>query len=655
MRTYIDIDMRYLRYNPSAIILILALFLCTKACNDESCIQSTGNTRKIHDLNQWRLEDLYPSPLHWERDFQHFINLIHTVSRLNRVTIQTSNDLYQLLSAYYAAQMRYERLLAYASLRKDLDITDGFAHSLYARIFEYNSTVNLLKTSLHSSILGLLPERLDAFLEDQLIKPYHHSIMKIFRMKPRRASPSVEKFMARTLNLNRTVSDAFQSLWELELPYREIETLDGQIVQVDTSSFVRLRTLPERKSRAKIFTAFFEVIHQFRDTMAVFLKETTNRYRFFAQIRGYRSNLEAALDQSAIPTQIYTLMIENVHKALPLFQRYLKLRKHLLGVEQLAYFDMYAPMVPDVNVRFSWQEAKTILRASTQPLGPQYEQVVIEALQRHWFDVFPSRVKKPGAYCLDYVYGSHPFLLINFNGDYNNLSSSVHEFGHASQGFLSNKHQPYQNAHYSQFLSEISAITNEHLLSHYLISKQTDPKARLYFLCHYLDLWRQILFRQCQFAEFELKMHTAADSGVSIDADFLDRIYLDLMDLYHGKDKDITHIDPIYATEWAYVQDLQEGFFVFQYVTSFVISRLISNQILQGNRTARDNFLTLLTSGDSDYPLNLLKITGIDITTSSPYEAVFRDYERLLVEAENLALQVAGNTPSRSAQAENIR
>ena len=329
-------------------------------------------------------------------------------------------------------------------------------------------------------------------------------------------------------------------------------------------------------------------------------------------------------------------MIEQVRAGGEYLWRYLRLRKRLLGLAQLAYHDLYTPIVPAAKPVYPYESAKEILLQAFAPLGPDYVATLAEAFRSRWVDVYPTVGKRSGAYMSGSAYDVHPYLLLNYNDDYESLSTMAHEFGHAVHSHLSNKTQPFATARYPIFIAEIASTLNENLLRQYLLGNVLDRNLRLFILGQYLENFRQTVFRQALFAEFELMIHDMAKQGTALTATVLDQKYLTLLRGYYGEAEGVTSIDPLYATEWAYIPHFYYNFYMFQYTTSFIAATALSNGIYSGNEQARLRYLEMLKAGGSKYPVELLQIAGVDLSNPAVYEEAFKSFNQALDEIESL-------------------
>jgi oligoendopeptidase F len=357
---------------------------------------------------------------------------------------------------------------------------------------------------------------------------------------------------------------------------------------------------------------------------------------FVSRTRKYGSALEAALDGPNIPVSVYQRLVDGVNRNMASFHRYLRLRRQILGVDQLHYYDLYAPLVASVNLQYTPEEAEQLVLAAVAPLGAEYGSVIQRAFKERWIDLLPSDGKRSGAYSDGAAYDVHPYMLINYNGKYADVSTLAHELGHTLQSYFSNKAQPYPLASYPIFVAEVASTFNEALLIDHMLKTITDDDARLALLGNYLENIKGTLFRQAQFAEFELRIHEMGQKGQPIVGDALAKLYLDITKKYYGHDQGVCIVDDYVAHEWSFVPHFYRDFYVYQYATSFTASAALAEKVKAGDAAAIKRYLTFLSAGGSKYPIDLLKDAGVDMTTDEPLELTVKAMNRVMDEIDAL-------------------
>jgi oligoendopeptidase F len=357
---------------------------------------------------------------------------------------------------------------------------------------------------------------------------------------------------------------------------------------------------------------------------------------FFAKARKYPSSLAAQLDGPNIPVSVYTRLVDGVNRNLPAFHRYLKLRAKMMKLDQLHYYDLYAPLVASADVKYSPEEAQKLVLDAVAPLGRDYQATIQRAFDDRWIDLFPNDGKRSGAYSNGGAYDVHPYMLINYNGQYNDVSTLAHELGHTMQSYFSNRTQPYPLANYPTFVAEVASTFNESLLIDHMLKTIKDDDTRLSLLGNYLENIKGTVFRQTQFAEFELRMHEMAQKGQPLTGDALARLYLEITKKYYGHDKGISIVDDYVAHEWSYIPHFYRDFYVFQYATSFTASEALAQKVKTGDPEATKRYLAFLSAGGSKYPIDLLKEAGVDMTTDEPLDLTLKEMNRVMDEMEKL-------------------
>jgi oligoendopeptidase F len=377
-------------------------------------------------------------------------------------------------------------------------------------------------------------------------------------------------------------------------------------------------------------------MNNFKRTFGAQLYASVKNDVFYARARMYPSSLASALDNYNIPEAVYHSLIKNVSDNLPTFHRYLALKKRMLGVDTLKYSDLYAPVVKNVDLEYSYDQTKKIILDAFQPMGKEYLLTVQNAFDKRWIDVYPTTGKQSGAYSNGRAYDVHPYILLNFNGKYQDVSTLAHELGHTMQSYFSNKTQPYPLSRYSIFVAEVASTFNEALLIEKMLNEIKDDDTRLSILMEYLDNIKGTVFRQTQFAEYELGIHEKAEKGEPLTGDVLTQMYSNLLKKYYGHDKGVCHIDDRVAVEWAYIPHFYSDFYVYQYATAFTASVALSEKVLNKEKGALERYMTFLASGGSDYPVELLKKAGVDMTGSEPFEKTMKVMNRTMDEIEKI-------------------
>ena len=455
------------------------------------------------------------------------------------------------------------------------------------------------------------------------------------RIKEHKLSEKEEKILAEAGLLTGNPASIYRIFTNAELPYPEIVLSDGEKALLNQAGYSRYRAATNRQDRDKVFQEFWTAYNGFRQTIGEQLYSNVKSDMFAARTRGYESCLQSALDANNIPVEVYHSLVKNVNDNLDSFHRYLSLRKRMLGVDTLRYSDMYAPVVKGVDLKYTIEEAKALVIDTIKPLGKEYSAAVKQGFENRWIDVYPNIGKRSGAY-MSGVYGVHPYMLLNFNEKYDDMSTLAHELGHAMHSYFSNKVQPYPTAGYSIFVAEVASTLNEALLIDKTLKEIKDDDVRLSLLMSYLDGLKGTVFRQTQFAEFELRIHEKAEKGEPLTGDNLTELYGEILKKYYGFDKGICQIDDLVQVEWAYIPHFYYNFYVYQYATSFTASTALAERIINKEKGAVDNVLAFLSAGGSDYPIEILKKAGVDMTTADPFTKTMQAMNRTMDEIDKI-------------------
>ncbi len=593
---------------------------------------------KIPDEYKWNLSDIYPDDPAWKEAKKKLVSDMPRISGFKGILSENPDRLFSCLDLVYFLRKEYVRLACYASMQSDLDTRNAEYLAMDQEMGQIGSDLTALYSFVEPEILKIGAETIDRFLnQDSRLEVYRHIFDDILRKKDHTGTEGEEKIIAEAnlmadspVSINNIFSNA-------DFPYPEVELQDGTSVRLDPAAFGLHRRSPVREDRRKVFEAYIGKFHEFRRTFGAQLSAEIRKNLFFTRARHYGSCLERALDVYNIPVSVYKNLIEGVQGNLETLHRYLGVRKRLLGLDDLHYYDLYAPVVKEIDLNYPYEEAVDHVLASLEPLGTDYLDTARRALSNRWIDVYHNDGKRSGAYSNGSVYDAHPYMLLNYNGKYDDVSTLTHELGHTMHSFLTNRTQPYPLSNYSIFVAEVASTFNEALLLRHMLGIENREEVRLSLLCNYLDNARATVYRQVQFAEFELKIHETVETGAALTGDLLDSLYETIARKYYGHDQGICLVDDEIKSEWAYVPHFYYNFYVYQYATSYTASAALSERVLSGDKEARIGYLNLLASGGCDYPIELLKGVGVDMTTAEPLEATLVSMNRIMDEIEKIA------------------
>jgi oligoendopeptidase F len=591
---------------------------------------------EIPEKDTWRLEDIFATDKEWEKEFDEVKELIPSVTAYAGKLGESSENLYNALKTQDDVTLRVEKLYAYAHMRYDQDTTNSFYQGLNDRIQNLYTQVASALSFMTPEILAIEEEKISSFLEEnEALRLYKHALEEITRQRPHVLSAEEEALLAKAGDVLGASSTTFGMLNNADLEFPTIKDEEGNEVEVTHGRYTRFLESEDRRVRKEAFSAMYDTYGKFKNTFASTLSGTVKRDNFNALVRHYESARQAALSANNIPEEVYDNLVTTINKHLPLLHRYTKLRKKVLNVDELHMYDLYTPLVKDVNMKVTYEEAKEYTLKGLEPLGKEYKSVLEEGFNNRWVDVHENKGKRSGAYSSG-SYGTNPYVLMNWQDNVNNLFTLAHEFGHSVHSYYTRKTQPYPYGDYSIFVAEVASTTNEALLNEYLLENLEDEKQKQYVLNHYLEGFRATVFRQTMFAEFEHDIHVKAQNGEPLTPELLSKTYYDLNKKYFGEDM---VIDEDISLEWARIPHFYYNYYVYQYATGFSAATALSKQILEEGEPAVERYLEFLKAGSSDYPINVLKKAGVDMTSAKPIEEALKVFEEKLDEMEKLLNQ----------------
>jgi oligoendopeptidase F len=591
----------------------------------------------VPDKYKWDLTPIYPSDQAWRAAKDKLAAEIPSLGAFKDSLVGSAQKLADALELTTRLTKEFARLYVYASMMSDQDTRVSTYQGMQQEMAQLGSTFGAETSYIEPTILKAGAATIEEFIaKEPRLKVYQFYLHDILRRRAHTLSDSEEKLLANSSVATGAPSDIYGILSDADFPYPTVRLSDGKSVRLDSAGFNLYRALPNRADREKVMSAFFEALGGFRGTFGATLNGQVRRDIFYTKARNYGSALESALDAANIPTSVYMRLIDGVNKGLPTFHRYLNLRKRMMGVDQLHYYDLYAPLVASVDLTYTADEAQKHVMAALKPLGPNYAAAAARAFNERWIDWYPSPGKRAGAYSNGGAYDVHPYMLINYNGKFTDVSTIAHELGHTMQSYLSNTTQPYPLADYPIFVAEVASTFNEALLIDHMLKTITDDATKLALLGNYLEGIKGTVFRQTQFAEFELRAHEMAEKGEPLTGDSLSKLYSDLTKKYYGHDKGVCIVDDYIANEWAFIPHFYRNFYVYQYATSFTASSALSEKVLTGDPTATTRYLAFLSAGGSKYPIDLLKDAGVDMTTDEPLTLTMQKMNRVMDEMEKI-------------------
>jgi oligoendopeptidase F len=593
---------------------------------------------KVPDALKWNLADIYPSDATWRAQKETIEKELPKLREFQGTLGASSKTLADAMEFMSRLDKELTRLYVFASMLSDQDTRQSGPQGMQQEMQQQFARFGAEAAFVEPEILKVGKDTIEkSVAAEPRLKPYGFYLRDIFRRAAHTLSDAEEKLLADAGPLAGSPNNIYTILTNADFPYPTITLKDGKTAKVDQAGYSDLRTSPDREVRQSAMSAFFAALGGFSRTMGMTMNSNVQRSLFYSRARKYSSNLEAALNGPNVPVSVYTRLVEGVNRHLPTFHRYLRLRKKMMGITgDLHYYDLYAPLVADVNLRYTPEEAQKHIIAAMAPLGSDYTSVLQRAFKERWLDWSPTEGKVSGAYSNGGAYDVHPFMLLNYLGQYNDVSTVAHELGHTMQSYFSNKTQPYSTASYPTFVAEVASTFNEALLVDYMLKQVKDTPTRLSLLGNYLEGIKATVFRQTQFAEFELRMHEMGEKGQPITGDALAKLYLDITKKYYGHDQKVLIVDDYIAHEWSFIPHFYRDFYVFQYATSFTAAEALSAKVMSGDQDAIKRYITFLSAGGSKYPVDLLKDAGVDMTTDEPLNLTIRRMNQVMDEMEKL-------------------
>ncbi len=592
---------------------------------------------KVPDQYKWDLTQIYPSDEAWRAAKDKIVSELPKAGEFKGTLASSPQRLADALEFGTRLAKELNRLYTYASLSADQDTRVSTYQGMVQEMVQIGASFGAETAFVEPEILRAGRPTIEKFVAaEPRLKVYRFYLDDIVRRAPHTLSDAEERLLAASSVMSNSPSTVYGILANADFPYPSVTLSDGTTVKLDSSRFNVERMRPLRDDRQKVMSAFFNALGGFRGTFGSTMNAQVQADVFYAQARKYKTSLEASLDGANIPTSVYTRLIDGVNRHLPTFHRYLKLRQRMLGVSELHYYDLYAPLVASVDLTYTPEEAQRNVLAALAGLGPEYAAAAKRALTERWIDLLPTEGKASGAYSNNGAYDVHPYMLLNYNGKYPDMSTLAHELGHTMHSYLSARAQPYPTANYPIFVAEVASTFNEALLIDHMLKTIKDDKVKLSLLGNYLENIKGTVFRQTQFAEFELRTHEMVEKGQPLTGDALSKLYAEITRKYYGQDKGVCVVDDYVAHEWAFIPHFYRTFYVFQYATSFTASAALSEKVLAGDKAETQRYLAFLSAGGSDYPIELLERAGVDMTSDEPLDLTIRKMNRVMDEMERI-------------------
>ena len=579
----------------------------------------------------WKLEDIYACNNCWEADYKLAKDDLAAVAA-GQGTLGSAEGLFKALKAQDEAIRRVSRLYTYARMRRDEDNSNTTYQALADRAQSLYVQLGAAMAYFTPELLSVGKEKIDGFYAQEAgLAAYRRFIDATLRMEAHTLTPAEEKLLAQAGEMASAPDTIYSMMTDADFTFGTVKDEEGRDVELTSGRFIPLLESKNREVRKGAYEAYYKRYHEFANTLSATYAASVKKDIFFAKARGYQSSREQSLFENEIPEKVYDALIEAVHRHLPAMHKYLQLRKKALGLDELHFYDIYTPILPDVDMGVDYETACEMVQEGLKPLGAQYGADLAHAFTDGWIDVYENQGKTSGAYSWG-AYGTHPYVLLNYEDTLDNLFTLAHELGHAMHTFYSDKNNTFLNSEYPLFLAEIASTTNEAIVLDQLKKKFTD-KEKLMALCNYqLEQIRGTVFRQTLFAEFEREIHKMAMDGAALTEEAMTAVYRRLNEEYYAG----CEVDDHIAIEWMRIPHFYRAFYVYQYATGYSAAVAFSRRVLSGEEEKLQQYLGFLSAGCSDAPLNILRKAGVDMESPEPVEECLKTFEETLALLEKL-------------------
>lgn len=581
---------------------------------------------------KWNLEDIFATNEDWEKDFDSAQLELEVVEKLKGTLGTDGKTLFDALEVIQALTFKIERLFVYSRMHRDEDNGDSFYQGLCDRATSLMIKGESVISFVEPEILAIDTKKLEGFFNEcSALKKYRHMIDVINHAKAHILPKEQEQLLAMTGEISQAPNTIYSMMCNADMQFPFIKDADGNDVQISHGNYIPLMESTDRNVRKEAFDGLYSTYKTWNNTIASTLSSSVKKDIFYARARKYNSALESSLHTDNVSTDVYKNLISAIHGELPSMYRYMDIKRQKLGVEKLHMYDLYVPMFEASNMKVTYKESCGMVLDALKPLGNEYINTLKGGLDSgRWIDVYENKGKTSGAYSWG-VWGTHPYVLLNWNNTIDNAFTLAHELGHAMHSHLADTTQPYVDAQYPLILAEVASTFNEALFMRYMLKNTSDKVEKQFLTNYFLEQFRTTMFRQVMFSEFEMKIHDMAESGKPLTAESLNDTYMKLNELYYGKDM---AIDELISLEWARIPHFYRSFYVYKYATGFASAIALSNMVLEGSTAEQQRYLNFLKSGGKDFPLDLLKEAGVDLTKPDTVAGALKTFTSLVNEME---------------------
>jgi oligoendopeptidase F len=601
-------------------------------------LPQTVERKDIPDKYKWNLTDIYKSRQDWLADKDIVSKQVDEFKKYRGHLAESSETFLSALKNYFSMVKSFQKLYDYAQRISDEDIRISDNQALLQQASILGTKFSEETSFLNPEILKIEPVKIEQFVKEKpAITEFKMFIADIQRLRDHTLSESEENLLASFGLISDTPVNVYNIFNNAEQPKSQVVLSTGEKIDLSSSAYTKYRSVSNREDRKKIFSAFFDNYGKFKNTLGADISGKIKTDYVYAKNRKFSSSMESSLGNFNVPVSVYENLVKQIHNNLPTLHRFLDLKKKLLAVDTLHYYDLYTSIAKKVDMKFSVDEGENIILDALKPMGKDYVTNLKYAFNNRWVDLMPSEGKRSGAYESGASYDVHPYILTNWNDDYESVTTLAHESGHMMHSYYSNKVQNFTNSQYPIFVAEIASTINETLLNNYMVKNSHTDDEKLFLLGNYLDLLRNTIFRQTMFAEFEWEIHKVIEKGEPLTGEQISSIYYNIVKTYYGNDQGKCIVDPYIAYEWEYIPHFfNYTYYVYQYATSLIYATAFAEKIVNDGQPAVDNFYNILNGGYSDYPLNLIKKAGIDPLSSEAFEITMKKMNVVMDQIDKL-------------------
>jgi oligoendopeptidase F len=596
-------------------------------------MSSVPDRSEVAEEYKWDLEAMFADDDEWEAAYEAVQERLAELDAYEGRVTESAETLQAVLERREELMREVSNVVAYARMRRDEDTTDQQYQALYARAESLSAQASSAASFVEPELQQVDRETIDAFVaENPDLATYEHYFDDVLRLKPHTRSAEVEELLAELSEVTGAAGDVYNMLANADMEFPAVEDAEGEPREVTLSNFTKLLKEPDREFRREVYDSFYEEWEDYRNTVATAYEKAVKKDVKLARARNYETAREASLDGANVPLEVYDTLVDTVTDNLDVLHRHADLKADRLGVDTLEMWDLYASLTEEEAPDIDYERAKEWVVDAVAPLGDAYRDRMAEGLESRWVDVYENEGKRSGAYSSG-TYDSQPYVLLNYQQDVSSVFTLAHELGHSMHSELTSEHQPYVYSDYDIFTAEVASTVNEALLTEHLLETLEDETLRRHVLDEYLERFRSTLFRQTMFADFEHQAHRVIEEGGALTPDELDELYGDLKRAYYEP----AHVDEHITREWMRIPHFYYGFYVYQYSTGISAANALARDIREEGEPAAERYREFLRSGSRQYPLDLLRDAGVDMTTADPVEAAIDAYERYVAEFDQLS------------------